>query len=304
VDKEKNSVLIVDDQKTTIMVLKNILGNEYRVFATDNSQTALKTAEKFKPDVILLDILMNDIDGYAVLAELRNSEITKDIPVIFITSLNDVEDEEKGLSLGAADYITKPFSPEIVRLRIQNQIRMLNQLQTSNELSMLDQLTQLPNRRSFETRINTEWAVAQREKKPISILLIDLDKFKSYNDTYGHLQGDATLKTTANLFKKTLKRPGDFAARWGGEEFIVLLSNTDSNGALEIAEQIRKSAEDMEIPFTDTQNLKITISIGVNTYNHEQTALSINDFFAGADKALYDAKDAGRNKVCFYSGAG
>ncbi|MCL2209051.1 MAG: diguanylate cyclase [Treponema sp.] len=301
-DKEKNSILIVDDQKTTIMVLKNILGGEYRVFTTENGQDALKAAERFKPDVILLDILMMDINGYTVLAELRNSEITRDIPVIFITSLNDVEDEEKGLSLGAADYITKPFSPEIVRLRIQNQIRMLNQLQTSNELSMLDQLTQLPNRRSFEMRINTEWAVAQREKKPISILMIDLDKFKNYNDTYGHLQGDIALKTTAGIFGKTLKRPADFAARWGGEEFIVLLPNTDSHGALEIAEKIRGNVEDMEIPSADMQKSNITVSIGVNTHCHDQNTFVINDFISGADKALYDAKDAGRNRVCQYSG--
>jgi len=228
---------------------------------------------------------------------LKNFEKTKHIPIIFITSLLDEANEEKGLALGAADYITKPFSPTIVKLRVNHQIKMLEQLRIIKRLSMLDELTDLPNRRSFEAQLTSEWARSTREKTPISILMIDVDKFKNFNDTHGHIQGDIALQAAARVFSQMLKRPGDFAARWGGEEFLVLLPNTDLTGAQEIAEQIRKNIEIMLIPCYDGSEKRITVSIGVNMRINKQND-TIDEFISGADKALYEAKLKGRNMVC------
>ena len=291
------NVLIIDDQESAIAVLTKILSPEYTVYAATSGPSGIKTAEENIPDIILLDILMTGMDGFAVISALKKSEKTKHIPIIFITSLADEINEEKGLSLGAADYITKPFSPIVVKLRVNIQAKMLEQLRVIERLSMLDELTNLPNRRSFETRLASEWARAFREKKPVSLLMIDVDGFKNFNDTYGHIQGDFALQAASNVFTQMLRRPGDFAARWGGEEFIVLLPNTDLSGAMEIAEQIRRNIENMPLPRNDGQDKKITVSIGVNTALMDGKNNTIHEFISGADKALYTAKQAGRNRV-------
>ena len=293
------SVLIIDDHETIVMTLEKILRHDYTIFAALNGPDGIRLAKKYLPDVILLDILMLDMDGYTVLTELKKSDITKHIPVIFLTALTSDADEEKGLLLGAVDYIAKPFSPSIVKLRLNSQIKILNQIRTIEKLSLSDQLTGLPNRRAFEERIKIEWARAIREKNPISILITDIDKFKDYNDTYGHLQGDAVLKAIGKAFSGVIKRAADFIARWGGEEFIIVLPNTNSAGALDIAEQIRKSAEAAKIPCSNGVITNITVSIGVNS--REPPSGKLNDFFQGADIALYDAKRKGRNCVCLYS---
>ena len=301
----KNTILVVDDQETTITLLTKILSPLYTVCSAQCGKDAIVFAEEHQPDIILLDILMMDMDGYAVLSELKKSDKTKNIPVIFITTLTDDAEEEKGLKMGAVDYITKPFSPAIVKLRIRNQIRILENLQTIENLSKIDQLTNLPNRRSFEEKISLEWARALRDQIPISILMIDVDFFKNYNDTYGHQQGDIALKTVANIFMETIKRPCDFAARWGGEEFTVLLPGTDSPGALEVAEKIRKCVENTEIKNSETLKTKVTVSIGVYTIapggKSTSASHSIDEFVSGADKALYEAKEKGRNRTCYYS---
>ena len=293
---QKSLVLIVDDENSNILALTHILSPEYVVFAAKNGQNAIKAAEKHHPDVILLDIIMPQMNGYEVLAELKKSEVTRGIPVVFISGLSSAADEEKGLSLGAVDYISKPFSPAIVKLRVRNQIRMINQLRTIERLSMVDQLTDLPNRRSFDARLSMEWSRAQRELEQISILLIDIDKFKVYNDTYGHQQGDVALQAVARAFGATLHRPGDFAARWGGEEFIVLLPNTDADGAIDVAERIRLYIEAMLIPDVQGEMTKVTVSIGVNSSSDVQNDTIIR-FIAGADEALYKGKQTGRNRV-------
>jgi diguanylate cyclase (GGDEF)-like protein len=294
-DKFKNSVLIIDDQSTSITSLANILGPELIIYSAENGRDGINAAEKYLPDVILLDILMLDMDGHSVITELKNSEKTKNIPVIFITTLSDCDNEEYGLSLGAVDYISKPFSATIVNLRVQNQLKILEQLRTNEILSLRDQLTDLSNRRSFEIRLDAEWGRANREQMPISILMIDVDFFKKFNNTHGHKNGDIALQCVAKSFKESLKRNSDFSARWGGEEFVVLLPNTNSKGALEVAEDVRKCIENLEIPVEN--NPKITVSIGVNTKINE---ISKDEFISGADKALYSAKNSGRNRVCFF----
>jgi diguanylate cyclase (GGDEF)-like protein len=295
-EEKNNSVLIVDDENSNIMALTYILSPEYKVFAAKSGKNAIVAAEKHLPDIILLDIIMPEMDGYDVLSELKNSEKTMNIPVIFITGLSNSGDEEKGLALGASDYIIKPFSSSIVKLRVRNQIKMLEQLRTIERLSMIDPLTGLPNRRSLDNRLILEWARALRDQSSISILMIDIDLFKNYNDTYGHQQGDVVLQTIAKVFSQTLLRSVDFTSRWGGEEFLVLLPKTTLKGALKIAEQIRVNMENSEIPCIDGTITKVTISIGVNSIVPSMND-TIEKFISAADEALYSAKRTSRNKV-------
>ena len=300
VKKKKSSILVVDDSIQNIMTLTHMLNKDYVVYIAKDGHKAIELAKTHLPDIILLDIIMPGIDGYEVIIALKNDDKTRHIPVIFLTGLINVNDEEKGLALGAADYITKPFSAAIVKLRVKNQIKMLDQLHTIERLSMLDQLTEIPNRRSFDKQIKSEWGRAIREKTTIGVLAIDVDRFKIYNDTYGHQQGDVALQAIAKMLKSQLKRPGDFAARWGGEEFFVLLPNTNAPGAMGIAEQIRKATEEMIIPCANGEPTKMTISIGVNTKAPSSDSLdSLDAFIAEADKALYAAKEIGRNRVCY-----
>jgi diguanylate cyclase (GGDEF)-like protein len=296
----KNSLLIVDDEKMNLKVLTHILGSDYVIYTATNGANAIERAREHKPDLILLDILMPEMDGYETLSVLKKDERTQDIPVIFITGLNSIEDEEKGLSLGTVDYISKPFGAMIVKLRVRNQIKIVNQLRTIQHLSMIDQLTNIPNRRSFDRRLYIEWNRALREREPLGFLMIDVDKFKNYNDTYGHQQGDVVLKTVAKIFAQSIKRSGDFAARWGGEEFAVLLPNTVMDGALDIAERIREDVESMLIPCADGSANRVTISIGVNSLIPVQSS-SVDTFISNADKALYEAKAQGRNRVIAFS---
>ena len=176
-----------------------------------------------------------------------------------------------------------------------------NYIQTIENLSMIDQLTNIPNRRSFEDRLRQEWNRAIRNQEPVSVLFIDVDKFKNYNDTYGHLQGDKALQSVADVLAKALKRSVDFAARWGGEEFAVLLSNTEGDQAFTIAENIRKQVAETKIPLDDGQITYSNISIGINSQT-PSIDCSVDDFIRCADDSLYTAKQEGRNRVCLYRG--
>jgi len=295
-EEKKNSLLIVDDENANLKVLTHILGSEYTIFTATGGKNAIEKAKEFVPDLILLDILMPEMDGYTTLSEIKKCEEIQKIPVVFITGLDSSEDEEKGLSLEAADYITKPFSAQVVKLRVRNQIQIVNQMRTIERLSMIDQLTNIPNRRSFDDRLCMEWKQAVREQTPISLLMMDMDKFKDLNDTYGHQQGDIVLMTAAAIFPKSFKRPGDFAARWGGEEFVILLPNTPLDGAVEVAEKIRADIENTTFMTVNGSEVRMTVSIGVNSLIPTNEN-SIDAFISGSDKALYAAKEAGRNRV-------
>ena len=296
-ETKKNSVLIVDDERSNILTLTRILSPEYTIYAAKNGADAIETANECLPDLILLDILMPEMDGYAVISALKGSDRTRHIPVIFITGLDNPVDEEKGLSLGAADYISKPLSHVAVQLRVRSQMQILNYLRMIEQLSMTDQLTKLPNRRNFDERLQVEWNRAIRDKAAISLLIIDLDDFKQYNDIYGHQQGDAVLRAVATIFTHELKRSVDYVARWGGEEFVILLTNTECSDAFKIAEGLRICTENASIILTDGHTAKITVSIGINTLKPTPNS-SVEEFIHHADEALYTAKKRGRNRVC------
>jgi len=294
-NKKEFTILITDDEKNNLDILGNILSPNYNLLISRNGVRAIDLAIEHKPDLILLDVLMPEMSGFDVISKLRENEVTAKIPVIFITGLTGTEDEEKGFFLGAVDYITKPFHRSIVMARVNTHIKIIDQMRTIEQIGLIDPLTKITNRRGFENRLNVDWGNAMRMKYPISILIMDIDKFKNYNDTYGHQQGDAALKAFASTATKSLNRSIDLAARWGGEEFVVLLSGTDSNGAAEIAERIRKNIEATVIPTGDGGETRITVSIGVNTVIPSADS-TIEEFIEKADQALYIAKDSGRNR--------
>jgi diguanylate cyclase (GGDEF)-like protein len=296
--RDKYRILVIDDETANLMVLHTILSPEYAVFTAKSGEEGLSRIAAEKPDLVLLDIIMPGIDGFEVLRILKRSPDTRGIPVIIITGLNSEEDEERGFMEGAVDYITKPFKNAIVIARVKTHVQLLRQMRMIERLGLVDPLTDIPNRRCFDDRIALEWRRAIREKHPISFMMMDVDKFKTYNDTYGHPQGDGLLKSLARIFSAAARRPSDIAARLGGEEFGVLLPDTELTGALEVAEEIRSRVEALRV-FTANGKIetRTTISIGVISAVPEAGS-SVADFIARADTLLYAAKEGGRNRVC------
>jgi diguanylate cyclase (GGDEF)-like protein len=298
-EPKKLSILVVDDEKSNIDVLNHILKDRYKLYIAKNGEAALKIARENLPNLILLDVIMPDMDGFEVLAELKKSEHTNKIPVIFITGQDSKEAEINGLNKGAVDYITKPFHNTIVEARVHTHMKIVEQMRIIERMSIMDELTDLPNRRYLNDQLAREWGRAIRETLSISILIIDVDRFKNYNDAYGHPQGDVLLRTISGIFREALKRPADFVARWGGEEFIMLLPGSDLEGAMNVAERVRASVEGTAIPRADGADTSATVSIGINSERPIiQTPAA--GFVSRADKALYAAKESGRNRTCVY----
>jgi len=297
------TILIVDDEVSILTMLNRILSDEYDIITAKSGIEALRLAEEARPDLILLDILLPDLDGYNVIVQLKSNALTTSIPVIFITGINSEADEEKSFLLGATDYIVKPLKPAPVQARIRYHLKIVNQLRALEGISLTDPLTGLPNRRSFEDRLEMEWRRAIREQKPISYLISDIDNFKIFNETYTQERGDTLLRTVSGVFIAWTKRPADHPARLGGEEFGVLLPDTDEKAALNIAEGIRQDIEVLRIPVKEGEKdgektNPVTISIGACS-NIPQRNDPVIDFVTRANGALYEAKKAGRNRVFF-----
>jgi diguanylate cyclase (GGDEF)-like protein len=294
---DKCRILVIDDEKTNLLILHRILSPEYIILTAKSGSEGLKRAASERPDLILLDIIMPDISGFDVLKALKDDPDLRDIPIIIITGLDNEEDEEKGLLMGAVDYIFKPFKNAIVLARVRTHIQIVQYIRMIEHLNRMDPLTGIPNRRCFNERMVIEWKRAVRENKPVSLMMIDVDKFKNYNDTYGHPQGDALLQAISKLFVSIARRPLDVAARLGGEEFGILLPDTPADIANVMAEKVRVQVENTSIPLANRSSLtSITISIGVTSL--VPTELSkIEDFIARADANLYTAKKTGRNRV-------
>ncbi len=291
------TILIVDDEKSNLAILSRILDRDYKLLIAKNGVSALKIAKERQPDLILLDVLMPDISGFDVLISLKNIEATQAIPVIFITGLDSVKDEAKGFLLGAVDYITKPFDNTVVRARVNTHAQIVRQIRTIEKLTLLDPLTNIPNVRKFYAQIKLEWDKAIKEKTPVSMMMIDADWFKQYNDTYGHPQGDVLLKALAKTLMVSIDSPPDLIARMGGEEFAIILPGADLEEAMYKAEILRSCVEEVRVPrLSDNTPTSITASIGVATALPWKSDL-IEDLMSQADVALYKAKSEGRNRV-------
>ncbi|WP_221270386.1 diguanylate cyclase [Desulfurispira natronophila] len=284
----------------TTQALAGYLCDSYRVQVTHTGSVALSMIKDIKPDLILLDIGMPEMDGYEVCRHLKEDSSTKDTPIIFITARSSIEDEEKGLRIGAVDYISKPFRLATTRARIHTHITLKHKIDQLERLSMIDGLTEIPNRRFFEQQLEKLGKQAIRNGTPISLLLIDVDKFKPYNDNYGHGAGDEVLRTVARAMADAISRPMDVVARYGGEEFAVILLETDSQGAIEVAKNLQATIETLNLPhdYSDTAN-HVTVSIGTRSIVPD-TMENLKALCRQCDQALYAAKESGRNRVVAY----
>ena len=296
--EDKPRILIVDDEKMNLKVLADLLKDEYApVLARDGEQALQHAFGDFPPDLILLDVIMPQMGGYEVIKNLKNNDKTNNIPVIFVTALNSIEDEEHGFKLGAVDYITKPFSPPIVKMRVRNHLRIVHQYKLLDQLAHLDGLTEISNRRRFEEVFQKEWARSSRNGTPFSLAMIDVDFFKQYNDHYGHAMGDLALQRIAKALDNTLRRPADFIARYGGEEFVMLLPETDAAAAKLVADRSLQSIIALNIPHNYSQAAEVvSVSIGIVSIFMDDR-ISLHNFLERADHNLYQAKQLGRNRV-------
>ncbi|MCP5455385.1 MAG: diguanylate cyclase [Thermotogae bacterium] len=293
-----SKILIIDDSPIDINIINKILKEEYKTFFAKDGYKGIEVALKELPDIILIDIMMPGMDGYDVCRNLKNYPETKDIPIVFITAKDETEFEEKGLKAGAIDYIIKPFNPNVLKLRIKNHVELKRSKDLLRQMSYIDGLTGIYNRRLFDQTIEREWRRAIRNSSEISLIMIDIDYFKKYNDTYGHIEGDNCLKKISKVLTTGVKRAGDFCARYGGEEFVILLPDTRLENAEDIAGKIRKNVEDLRIEHRDSEISDfVTISLGVASKIPEINDADYSILIESADKALYFAKNNGRNRV-------
>lgn len=326
-------ILIVDDQSANLLAMAGLLEEmDAHLLTASSGHEALALMLKHEFALVLLDVQMPDMDGFETATLMRGMKQTRHQPIIFVTAISK-EDEHifRGYDAGAVDYLFKPVSPVILRskvdifLKINRQQRLLEkktmeldqkveellalkaQLEETNqqleqvnlqleELSRTDALTGLANRRQLKEVLATEWRRALRNGRPLALIMADIDAFKSFNDTYGHLAGDECLRKIAAALRCPLMRSSDLAARFGGEEFIILLPGTDLEGATHIAESIRRNVENLAIPHAGSASgSRITMSFGV-TAGKPSARLMDLDLICCADKALYMAKEKGKNR--------
>lgn len=313
-------VLLVDDQPFVAEMLRRAIGDELDInlhYCQDPFE-AVRTAEKIGPTVILLDMTMPGMDGLTTCKLLRATPSTRDMPIVMLSSNDDPFTKAAAFAAGANDYLVKLPDPVeliarlryhsasyIVRLQRDDAYRALRASQIKLEelnmqllkLANLDGLTGITNRRNFDERLGAEWLRALRNRQSLTLVMFDIDWFKKYNDKFGHLEGDECLKQVARCTQEIVSRPADIVARYGGEEFIVLLPDTDSSGALKVAEKIRSEIENLHLPNPDsTVSPFVTISVGVLTVVPTDNSTA-DDCIRLVDDALYRAKDAGRNRV-------
>lgn len=291
-------LLIVDDQPTNIRVLHELFREECDVFMATSGAQAIATCQAQLPDLILLDVVMDGMDGYEVCRRLKADPVTQGIPIIFITAQQQESDEVLGLELGAVDFISKPINPIIVRARVRTHLTLKLQNDLLRTMALMDGLTGVANRRKFDENILENWRLCFREQRPLSLILVDVDFFKRYNDRYGHQSGDVCLRSVAHALSEIVRRPYDLVARYGGEEFACVLPSTDLSGAVEIAEKMQERVRALGIEHSASDvDRVVTISLGVATLTPTND-LEFQVLIEDADKQLYEAKKAGRARVC------
>ena len=307
----RQKVLIVDDTQANIEILFKILQADYEIFFAKCGADGVRIVNKELPDLILLDIMMPDMDGYQVCATVKGNPRTAGIPIIFITAMGNDEDQTRGLECGAIDYITKPISPPIVKARVKNHLELkrsrdlLQQLamelhEKNRKLEILareDGLTGLANRRHFDEVLDAEIKRALRTHQYLSLILCDVDFFKKYNDQYGHVAGDKCLQSIGEVMRISFKRAGDLPARYGGEEFAAILPDTHPEQGAQLAERLRQEMIARALPHEVTGVLEVvTLSIGV-VGGKASKSRDAEWFIREADQALYRSKENGRNQV-------
>lgn len=311
-------LLMVDDDPLVIAALGKTLEEFGRLQFATSGADALRLAHASVPDLILLDIEMPGMGGFEVCRALKASPVLADVPVIFITSHDAGEQEVTGLALGGVDFISKPLRPACVVARLRMHLRMKEMSDALRRSAYTDGLTGIANRRQFDDMLGREWHRAERSALPISLLMIDIDAFKKYNDHYGHPAGDKCLQRVAMAVKQVGHRPADLAARFGGEEFAIVLPETDAAGAEIVAAHLLAAVDALALPHAASPaHPFVSVSIGVSSFD-EQCAdwlgrpadsrfgtlgphHPVADLVRAADQALYAAKQAGRRRACFLS---
>jgi len=291
-------ILIVDDAMENIQILHQALQEEHDVLFAMNGTKAMQIAHDQRPDLILLDAMMPGMDGYAVCRALRAAPGTRDIPIIFVTALNTPEDETRALEAGAADFITKPVNVAVVRARVRTQLTVKRQSDALREMTLTDGLTGVTNRRGFDEALDAEWRRCGRAGVPVSLIIADIDHFKTFNDAYGHQAGDHCLVQVGAAMRRAAARPQDVVARYGGEEFVILLPQEDLTGAETVAKKLLEEIALLAIPHErSTASPWVTLSMGIASMTPgDDTAPAL--LIKSADALLYEAKHSGRNRYC------
>jgi len=292
------TLLIVDDTPDNIKMLLELFRHNYRILIANSGDKARRILSAHDlPDLILLDVIMPGIDGYDLCKQIKSDPRTRHIPIIFITGKTREEDQVRGFEAGAVDYVCKPFSPVIVKARVQTHVELKKQREFLESLSFRDGLTGIFNRRRYDEYLKETWDVARKDVSPLSIILIDIDHFKLFNDHYGHQEGDECLKKVAAALASSLKRKIDLVARYGGEEFACILPKTSLDGAMKIAEEFQNNVMSLHVPHAFSATSRwVTISQGVSAMIPD--GKSSCDLLAKfADEALYRSKTEGRNRV-------
>jgi diguanylate cyclase (GGDEF)-like protein len=292
-------LLIVDDDPNNVRLLASIFDQDYDILFALNGLEAIDISLRERPDLIILDVMMPELDGYTVCKTIKNHPHTKDIPIVFLTAHCDAEEEIRGLEMGAADFISKPFYPKIVKIRVSNQIELKYAREKLTKLAITDGLTGIANRRYFDDQLAHEWTRARRLNQTLAIAMIDVDWFKKYNDHYGHQGGDDCLRQVANVLSNVAKRDSDFVARYGGEEFAIILPMTQAENALELSKNICLALSNLELPHALSDFGHVTLSVGVAVGCPKQNTTP-HILLVNADKALYTAKEKGRNRAVLF----
>ena len=305
----EQKILIVDDDPMAIQSLYKILEGLGEIRFAISGQDCLDSLKKEAVDLVLLDANMPMMDGYSTCRMMKRE--FPDIPVMFVTASHDPSDEIQALEAGAVDFITKPLNPPVIQARVNTQLQLKQHGDKLRALTKSDPLTGIANRRYLDEQIDLEWRRSMRNQSVLSLLMIDIDFFKAYNDHYGHIAGDACLRKIASTIQATVNRAGELAARYGGEEFAALLPQSSPERACEVADKICVAVRELHIPhakscISDT----VTVSIGIaggtpffqpaNYIISEENSTdpgSIEELFTWADEALYKAKQTGRNRV-------
>jgi diguanylate cyclase (GGDEF)-like protein len=296
-------ILLVDDDPGAIQLLGGILAAVGGLRFATNGKDALRLAGESVPDLILLDAEMPGMSGFQLLATLKAEPGLVDVPVIFITSHTEAGFEVSALDMGAADFIAKPFRSSLVLARVKTHLRMKRMADELRRAATTDALTGVANRRLSDEVLAHEWLRARRTGVPLSLLLIDVDHFKLYNDRYGHQMGDACLRQVAQALLTACRRPADLVARYGGEEFLMLLPETPRAGAERVGCRVLEAVKALDIVHDGTllAARRVSVSVGGSFHDdasgcrrHLHAHCSGGNLILAADWALYAAKRAGR----------
>ncbi|CAM3594120.1 diguanylate cyclase [Paracidovorax anthurii] len=308
----QQKILLVDDDLGAIKLMRYMLAGLGDVQFATNGADALRLVSEAPPSVIVLDAEMPGMSGFEVCRAVKADPATADVPIIFVTSHAEVDLELEGFALGAADFIAKPVRPALLQARVKTQLRLSQLTQELRQIAATDGLTQLANRRKFDESLLQEWQRCQRSGTALSMLLVDVDHFKQFNDRYGHPAGDDCLRQVAQALRDAGLRLGDLAARYGGEEFALLMPQTDRAGAAFVARRIMENVAALRIEHGDSAAAgRLSVSIGIASCDeysadwlpsrgeHGEASMreQADRLVRSADQALYAAKQAGRARA-------